>query len=209
MDTFLDFIKNNPEQVNTFVAICALIISLVSIMLTFISLWMQRVHNFKSVTPIASIPIGDYENMIEVKLRNTGVGPLMVEKFLVYQGKKTKNNIIDWMPDPPNGMQWETFYNDLTDLCIPPGDTANLIRLSGNPNNQKFSRFRNKVRQALAALRVQVEYKDIYNRKMPIKERDLSWFGRHQVKNNLENRKSIKNNKIKLLGMSFDVGDSE
>ena len=186
MDWFLEFVKNNPDQVNAFVALCALGISLLSIVLTIVSLRIQQIHNYKSLTPIASLPIGDYENLIEVKLRNTGVGPLIVEKFVVSKDNNDKNNIIDWMPEMPDDLDWETFYSDLTGLCVSPNEAAVIIRLSGDKNNKRFAHFRDQVRKALAPLKVQVLYKDIYDRKMPAKARDLQWFGRHKQKDNLK-----------------------
>lgn len=77
IDTIINSIQGKPDQVNAIVAICALLISFISIILTVWTLWLQRRHNFLSVTPIVSIPINDYENNIAVKVKNTGVGPLI------------------------------------------------------------------------------------------------------------------------------------
>ncbi len=180
MEWLLELIKSNPDQVNAFVALCALFISLLSIVLTVFTLWMQQRHNYKSLTPIASLPIGDYENIIEVSLKNTGVGPLIVKKFIVSNENQSKNNIINWMPNPPENISWETFYNEIEGICVPPSESATIIRLSGNENSQTFSKFRDQVRKALAPLKIEVVYQDIYNREMPKAKRDLSWFGRHE-----------------------------
>jgi hypothetical protein len=161
--------------------LCALFVSFLSIVLTIVSVTLQQIHNYKSLTPIASLPIGDYENLIQVSIKNTGVGPLIVDKFSVFRKNNEESpNIIDWMPVPPKGIYWETFQNDLTGLCIPPNESIAIIKLSGDLDDKKFSSYRNRVRQALIPLKVKVIYKDIYGRKMPAQERDLSWFGRHQ-----------------------------
>lgn len=169
----------HPNQASAFAAISALFVSILSIVLTFTSLWIQRRHNYKSLTPIASLPVGDYENLIQVKIKNTGVGPLIVKSFKVSSKKATNNNIITFMPETPNGIHWETFYNDLDGLCITPKEAATIIKLSGDPEDQNFSKYRDEVRKALSELSIEVEYKDIYNRKMPKKSRSLAWYGRH------------------------------
>jgi hypothetical protein len=196
MEWFLELIKNNPDQINAFVALCALFISLLSIILTVFALRMQQRHNYKSLTPIASLPIGDYENLIEVSLKNTGVGPLIVKSFVVSNGSENKNNIIDWMPKTPENIDWETFYNDIEGLCVPPNESAIIIRLSGNENSQTFSKFRDQVRKALAPLKIKVAYQDIYERDMPVRKRDLSWFGRHER----SNTKIVKSRQKDVIG---------
>ena len=182
MDAFIEFMKNRPDQASAFVAVSALFISFISILLTCIALWMQRRHNFKSVTPIATLPVGDFENLIEVKLRNTGVGPLIVKKFTGNNGDETKSNLISFMPETPKEIYWDTFYNDLKGLCVPPNKTANIIKLSGDTKNSDFVSFRNEVRKVLSNITIEVQYKDIYDRDMPCKSRDLAWFGRHKTK---------------------------
>jgi hypothetical protein len=179
MDTILEFVKNNPHQVTAFAAVSALGVSFLSIVLTVVSLVLQRRHNFKSLTPIASFPIGDYENLITVKLKNTGVGPLIVEKFVATDGKQVRHSLISWMPETPTGVMWDTFYDSLEGLSVPPGAEAIIVKLSGDSNDTQFSGFRDDVRRVLSRLTVRVEYRDIYNRRVPKKQRDLKWFGRH------------------------------
>jgi hypothetical protein len=179
MASFLDIVKNYPNQVSAFVAFCALFISLLSIILTLLSLLLQQRHNYKSLTPIANISISDYENTIAVKLENTGVGPLIVDDFVVSKGSENRKSIISWMPKTPKGMYWDTFYDNLEGRCIPQNTEVVLIKLSGKLEDHAFVSFRDIVRRSLCELQVAVEYRDIYKRLMPKKERDLKWFGRH------------------------------
>ncbi len=181
MQDIINFIQNNPEQVAALTALCAIIISFFSIVIIALSFWTQRRHNFKSLTPIAQFPISDYDNLIAVKLKNTGVGPLLVEKFTSHKGNIQKDNIISWMPKTPKGLKWDTFYDSLDGLSIPPNQEEILIELSGNIKDEIFIKFRDKSRKALKDLKIKVQYRDIYNRKMPLKERDLKWFGRHFI----------------------------
>ena len=179
MQTFIEFIKRNPNVVSAVAALCGIFVSLLAIVLTVITLLLQRRHNFKSVTPIASVSVADYENRLTVKLRNTGIGPLIVTRARVSDGSKEKDDIISWMPRLPEGIVWSTFYERLDGSALRVGGEAILIELSGEPTDQNFARFRDQVRKALSRLTVNVEYMDIYDRAMPLKSRSLAWYGRH------------------------------
>ncbi len=60
--------------------LAALFVATISIILTVVTIKMQRTRNRKSVLPIGHITVGDYENQIFVWLRNDGVGPMIIEK---------------------------------------------------------------------------------------------------------------------------------
>jgi hypothetical protein len=181
MDQLIDLIKDHPEQINALAAMCALLVSLVSILLTICTLWLQRRHNFKSLTPIASVLVGDYEDRLEVKLRNSGVGPLIVKRFTTSDGSQERDDVISLMPSLPSEIYWSTFTENIDGRCIPSDKAVILIQLRGDPNESVFASFRDQVRLALSRLTVKVEYKDIYDRKMPVKQRDLKWFARHSI----------------------------
>ena len=174
-----DFLKSHPDQASAIAALSGVFVSLLSILLTFTALLIQRRHNYKSVTPIASLPIADYENRLAVKLRNNGVGPLIVSRVIVSNGRRTEDDIISWMPQPPRGLFWTTFYDSLDGLALRPGSEAVIIELNGDRNNRTFAAFRDQVRSAISGLTITVEYEDIYGRSMATKVRDLKWFGRH------------------------------
>jgi hypothetical protein len=161
------------------VSLLALLVSCAAIILAAVSMHLQREHNYKSLTPIATISIGDYEDNIFVSVENTGIGPLIVTSLRVTDGKTTKNDIISWMPDLPQGMVWDDFHTNLPASCVPAGSTVKLMELSGDPDDLQFAKARDNSRRVLQQLDVIVEYKDIYERPMPSAERTLSWFGRH------------------------------
>jgi hypothetical protein len=192
MDKLIDLIKSHPEQINALAAVCALFVSFLSILLTFLTLRLQRIHNFKSLTPIGSILISDYENELEVKIKNTGVGPLIIEQFSASDGNHEEQNIISWMPQLPEGIYWTIFINFIEGRCIPPGQDLIVIQLNGDPDDKVFTSVRDKVRYALSTLVVNVEYKDIYDRKMSPAQRNLNWFARHLAELDAQTRKELK-----------------
>jgi hypothetical protein len=178
-----NFIDNHPEAV---VALLALFVSIVSIYQSIKSLKIQREHNEKSVRPIGRMIFSDYEDYIAIKIKNAGVGPLILKNLSVLNSKKEiKNNIIEWMPQIPLGMSWSHFSKP-TDVVISQNATLSLLELQGKVGNKSFEDFRDKVRRALKELTIELEYMDIYEKQMPIVKRELSWFGRHIEKNNQE-----------------------
>jgi hypothetical protein len=183
MDEWIKFfqylLENSVNQINALTAVAALLVSLLSIFLTIATLYMQRNHNFASLTPVASILVGDYENMLEVKLRNSGVGPLIIKRVTFTDGQRKSNELISLMPELPEGIGWSTFTEEIQDWCIAPDHEVIFMKLEGDPGDSDFAAARGHVRKALSPLRVIVDYRYIYNRKMPLKQRDLSWFGRH------------------------------
>jgi len=174
MDKIVDLIREQPDQISALAAVSALFVSFLSIVLTVWALWLQRRHNFKSLTPIANVLYGDYENLLEVKVKNSGVGPLIIERFTASRGSEKKHNIIDWMPD----ITYSTFTSRLDGRCISPDQEIVLIRLKGNQDDPDFRLRRDEVRRSLSELNVQVRYRDIYDRRMKDEGRSLDWFAR-------------------------------
>jgi hypothetical protein len=123
--------------------------------------------------------MGDYEDDLFVCVRNTGVGPLIVENFVASDGDSEWDAIISLIPKPPKEISWSTFTQDIDGWCIPPSKQAVLVKLEGDPNDERFASFRDDVRRTLSRLAMKLTYKDIYGRRMPINQRDLSWFARH------------------------------
>ena len=178
-DELVKLVKEHPDQINALAAICALVVSFLSILLTFIALWLQRQHNFKSVTPIASILVGDFENKLQVTVKNTGIGPLIIEKFRVSGEDGQRDDVISLMPASPTGIHWAAFTANIDGRSVPPNESMIILQLVGDASDEDFAAFRDDVRRALSKLAVSLEYRDIYNRKMPIKQRDLKWFARN------------------------------
>jgi len=174
-----EWIKNNAELIIAITALCAVFISLLSILLTFISLYVQRKHNRKSVKPIANISISNYENLISVKIFNRGSGPLIIKEFVSEYRNDIKNNLIDFMPDLPENVSWSTYFDKLNEFSILPSESINLLEFRPDLENNIETDYRDKIRKVLSEIKVTLKYSDIYDCLMPVNIKDLSWFGRH------------------------------
>ena len=163
------------------IATIAVFISFMSIVIGGLSLKIQRTHNRKTVKPIGNIILSDYENLLAVNIKNTGVGPLIIKSLKVYNDSgESKINIIDWMPEHPDNLPWTSFFANATDFVLPPGQSLNIIELKTNTDiSNTFAEFRDQVRKALCGLTIELTYKDIYDKQMPTNQRDLEWFGRN------------------------------
>lgn len=181
MQEFLDFLVLHDKLATALTAIAALFISTVSILLTVINLWMQRTHNRKSVHPIGHISVGDYENEIFVRLRNDGVGPLIVDTVSVSSNEiaYSKDSLIEFMPMLPGNYPWATFVRDLKGRAISAGDQITLLKLNGDPGAKDFESSKTIVRKILSNLIVQIQSRDIYGKNLPVITRPLTWFARH------------------------------
>lgn len=181
MKQIIELLNSNSALTTAWTAIAALFVSFLSIVLTTLSLWMQRTHDRKSVLPIGNFVIGDYEHDVLVRLRNDGNGPLIIENVTVFNTEKpsdSKSSIIDFMPDLPGKCMWETFVGDITGHVLSPQNELTLIELKGDPAHKVFQAAKKIVRQALSTLSVEITYRNIYDDRIPKITRRLDWFSR-------------------------------
>lgn len=186
MDALVALLKSDPNAANAFGALssaaAAFLALLVSAMSVAISVWAvrsQRRHNELSVRPLAEITVADHETSLRVKLRNHGIGPMIVTAVRVSDGASAKPTILDWMPDLPRERPWSNFADAIRDRTLAPGSEIILLELTEDEGEEGFAECRDLVRSALAPLTVNVEYTNIYNTVMPPRRKELSWFGRH------------------------------
>ncbi len=179
------FLKANHEVANAVsamasavVALLAFLISLISVVFTWRALKHQRTHNCLSVRPLPYITVGDYENAIYVKIRNNGTGPLIVKKLTVLGAADPSMPLIANMPELLPGIAWANFTGETGGRSIPVAGEMVLLELSDPSLGGRFQLSRNKAREALGKLSLNLEYTDIYGSKLPACTRDLKWFHR-------------------------------
>jgi hypothetical protein len=181
IQSLISYVSTNHDLVLAATAISALFVSICSLVLTVTNISMQRAHNRKNVIPIAYITVGDYENHTFVRLRNYGIGPMLIEKAIIAQkgkGDETGSTLIECMPDLPDGYYWKDFVEEVTNRAIPANGEITLVEFEGDMSDKKYKEIRKDVRGALANLTVTVEYRNVYGERMPSVTRTLDWFGR-------------------------------
>lgn len=85
----MDILKSiDGEILSAVTSICALFVSVLSIIITLVFSRLQVIHNKNSVKPISSIQFDDYEDKIAVTLQNVGTGPLIIKQLFLKEMMK-------------------------------------------------------------------------------------------------------------------------
>jgi hypothetical protein len=179
MDEFIQWVGQNKDTVTGLTAILAIIASTVSIFIAILNMKWQRIHYRKTLMPIGSISMGDYEDSIFVRLRNDGAGPMIVDNIAVFRNdEQVGSALIDVMPP---SLLWTTFVKDISGRAFASGKEIDLVSISGNIEDPKFLEARRSVREALSTLSIRANYHSAYGDKQHCR-RSLDWFGRHLKK---------------------------
>lgn len=176
MGDFVTWVGQNKDTVTGLTAILAIVASTISICIAMMNMRWQRIHYRKTLMPIGSIIMGDYEDNIFVRLRNDGAGPMILDDIEVLRrDEKVGSALIDLMP---SGLVWTTFVKNISGRAFASGKEIDLISISGDSEDPKFLESRRSVREALCDLSIRANYHSIYGDKQHC-ERQLDWFGRH------------------------------
>ncbi|MET4576205.1 hypothetical protein [Ottowia thiooxydans] len=186
MQELIELLRSEPNAANAFGALASAAAAILALFVSCASVWIsisaarsQREHNRLSVRPLAEVTVADYEDSLRVKLTNNGTGPLIVLAVTVSDGSKALDSLIEWMPSLPEHRPWNTFSHALCRRSLQPGAEIVLLELAEHDGEINFPQCRDRVRQALAPLTVNIEYTDIYGTMLPPCRKDLSWFRRN------------------------------
>lgn len=166
---------DNHLSLDNWTTILTAITAVMAIVISIITYRSQVKHNKNSVKPILNISVGDYVNEIFIKVKNKGVGPATITSCNCIQSAdaqvRKEPAVINYFNDLH--FTWETFANDITNLSIAPGGEMVLLRACSEEIGSM-----NTIRKRLRDIEIQIEYVDIYNKKMPVAKKQLTWFGR-------------------------------
>lgn len=187
MDALLVLLRSDANAANAFAALASAAAAILALAVSGLSVWIsvctaqsQQKHNELSVRPLAEVTVADYEDSLRVKLRNHGIGPMIVTAITTSNGANAKPTLLEWMPDLPGSRPWTNFTDEVRDRTLAPGSEMVLLELTEYEGEEGFAECRDLVREALAPLTVNVEYTNIYNTVMPPRRKSLAWFGRHR-----------------------------
>ncbi len=170
----IDKIATDPALL---IATLAFLVSVVSIVIGVVSLWIQRKHNRLSVRPIGIITLSDYEDVLTIMVKNAGIGSMIVKSIETSINQRTiKKYPIDWMPP---GIGWATFRKDLENSAIKAGDSFVLLKYVLDPQDKNSALQRDEIRSRLKNLTIRIVYTDVYGKEQPELVKSLNWFGRN------------------------------
>lgn len=139
-------------------SICAIIISIISLLTSIIFSIIQMSHDKKSVRPIANLVCRNYADEIAIRLENVGIGPLIVSDLMFKSNDKEDTDIISLIPNIDQG--YATYIKGLKGNAVGAGETKILIQV-----NPRCPDSAEKVRGALKNIIIVLEYQDIYGKK--------------------------------------------
>lgn len=124
--------------------------------------------------PLLHIGYFDYENKIEIFMINKGIGPLLIESYKIYNeiSKEYLDGLYTCLPK--TATPYNNYTGNKNNIVLSPGEQDQLL-LYEDKNKDDIE----KIRKTLMDLKLIVEYRDVYDNKMPIYSRSLIWFGRH------------------------------
>lgn len=150
------------------------VIAILALLLTCISLHLQRVHNAKSLKPLGQINLVDTKKQIYIYIQNSGVGPLIIDELTFTKDGIKYFNISDCLKTDPKSY-YHMLINDTVKKIVAPN--ANFIVFENNIENYPDSETEI-IRKQLSLITLNVYYRDIYDNKFNC-ERNLDWFSRH------------------------------
>lgn len=165
----LQCLIENPEVANAVATVASAVLAAVACVVAVISLRVsrktlehQQAHDVLSVRPIGGIVVGDYENQLFVKVVNNGVGPLLVKSILTSGGPEPGKALLYQMPELPTKVYWTNFVEETSGRTILPGGELMLLDLEAgsSESNEQFSIARDRIREALGNLLVEVRRHD-------------------------------------------------
>lgn len=155
----------------------AILISVLALLATFYQLYLQRLHNEKSLKPLGQIDLVDSKTQIYVYIQNSGLGPLILDKLIFVRDNKEYTKISDCL-DLDTKSYWHMLVTDTVKKVVLPN--SHFIVFEKNIENY-ISDDIDYIRKQLASITLKVAYRDIYDNKFSF-ERNLEWFSRH-IKN--------------------------
>lgn len=152
--------------------------SALAFLATCYSLYLQRVHNAKSLKPLGQIELGDTKSRIYVHIQNNGVGPLIVDNLTFTRDGSLFNAISDCL-DLDAKCYWHTTIDTILKKVIQPD--SHLVVFEKNIENHSNEEI-DRIKKELTPISLKLNYRDIYDNTFSF-ERNLKWFSRHNEVN--------------------------
>jgi len=150
-----------------------IMIALLALLATFYQLYLQRVHNEKSLRPLGQIDFRDKERTLRVRISNNGIGPLIIEKIIYTKNSKKFAVISDCLTLNPRTYAHLRTSESARSVISP---SSSFVIFETTFDTDEPEDLIDEVRTQLARLSLMVIGRDIYNNKITIK-RDFAWFG--------------------------------
>lgn len=178
----LDFFADHWEAI---VSVSALVVASLSSFVSFLTFKQQRTHDMKSVVPIIQVGQWDYENMIQVDMRNSGLGPALIKNIAVVDNSgECRASLFAWLPkNLPSEMNYAEYWTAYQNFVVQPSQIIYLIKIPVDTELPRQVDERERLRAILRQLTVRIEYEDLYHNRISPKVMQLYHFARTDHQN--------------------------
>ncbi|GAB4023436.1 hypothetical protein GCM10028808_73900 [Spirosoma migulaei] len=155
---------------------------MLALLATFYQLYLQRLHNEKSLKPLGQIVLEDRQQVIAVHLRNNGLGPLIIDRITC-----RKNGVDYTSIEACINLEQKSYLfaptNDSVTRIVLPNSSLTIFETRFDDHEDEAAI--DHARKQLTPISLKVESHDIYDNKTTI-ERDFQWFSRYMLEENIE-----------------------
>lgn len=155
-----------------------IILSVLALLATFYQLYLQRVHNAKSLRPLGQVDLRDRNRQLAVWVANNGMGPMIIDRITFFKEGNSSTNIEECLQLDARAYR-RIPISELTKKVVLPN--ASFEVFAAELEEHEGETEMTNVRKQLSPITVKVEYRDIYGYKFTLK-RNLDWFSRHLMK---------------------------
>ncbi|WP_421828343.1 hypothetical protein [Larkinella sp.] len=153
----------------------AIIISILALLATFYQLYLQRMHNEKSLKPLGQIDLPDYKKQVAVHIRNNGLGPLILDRLTFIKDDQQYTSIDNCLDLDPRSYMRMAISDTVKRVVLP---NAHLVVFETQFEDHEGEIEIDQARMQLASITLKVEGRDIYDNKVTL-ERSFQWFARY------------------------------
>lgn len=158
-------------------ATISIIIALFALVATCYQLYLQRVHNEKSLKPLGQIDLPDHNKQLAVHIRNNGLGPLIIDRLTFVKNGQQYTTIEDCLDLDPRSYMRVSINDSLKRVILP---NSHLMVFETYFEVHENEAEIDHARKQLAPITLKVEGRDIYDNKITL-GRDFRWFSRYML----------------------------
>lgn len=153
----------------------SLCISVLALLATFYQLYLQRVHNEKSLRPLGQIDLRDRNKLVALCVTNNGMGPMLIDKITFFKEGKSYPAIEECLHLGARAYRRISISESAKKVILP---NASLEVFAAELETHEAEAALENIRTQLSPLTLKVDYRDIYDNKFTL-QRNLDWFARH------------------------------
>jgi len=150
----------------------ALALSIIALLATLYQLYLQRLHNEKSLKPLLQIDVKDHNELIYVRVQNNGLGPYIIEKLSFTKDEQLYTSIGSCISLNPKSYHNVSVSETATKVIL-PNNYLDVFSVRLKPEDT--DKYIEQIKTELSLIRLKVHGRDIYDNQINI-ERDLNWF---------------------------------